>query len=172
MGTLKGLARFALALAAACGSTSAAMPRERGGAVVHESIHCYFLQQATFAKGSAEVTDSAEIVSSLANAMTRDREAFVLIELSGHGSPDEDDVLELSTVRANAVRDRLIALGVEPSRVRVKGYGAHCSMRAPEDEEELARARDRRVETKILRTKDGDTGVELGCDAATAAGIR
>ena len=63
--------------------------------------------------------------------------------------------------------DAVAALGVDPVRLRAKGYGAHCPLVESADEA----YQDRRVETKVLRTKDGETGVELGCTSAAKAAL-
>ena len=53
---------------------------------------------------------------------------------------------------------------------RSKGYGEYC----PEDpgHNEEAWEKNRRVEFKIVKTKDGPTGVELGCDTAARKGAK
>jgi hypothetical protein len=53
--------------------------------------------------------------------------------------------------------------------LRSKGYGEYC----PEDpgHNEAAWEKNRRVEFKIVKTKDGPTGVELGCANAKAHGV-
>jgi hypothetical protein len=63
----------------------------------------------------------------------------------------------------------LIQRGVDKSRLRSKGYGEFC----PEDpgHNEVAWEKNRRVEFKIVKTKDGPTGVELGCANATSHGV-
>jgi hypothetical protein len=50
------------------------------------------------------------------------------------------------------------------------GFGEYC----PQDPEENEKAweTNRRVEFKIVRTKDGPTDVVLGCDAAAAKGVK
>jgi len=63
----------------------------------------------------------------------------------------------------------MISRGVDKARVRSKGYGEYC----PEDpaHNEKAWETNRRVEFKIVKTKDGPTGVELGCQNARTHGV-
>jgi outer membrane protein OmpA-like peptidoglycan-associated protein len=167
MGMKRAAGLLALALASACTSASPGGPTPDRGAVIIEEIHCYFFQQIRFEQGSARVlAESDFIVDSMAEAMKRDAEQFVQVEVSGHASSDEPDALALSTRRAEAVMAALVARGVEPARMRARGYAAFCTTReSPAEDAD----RDRRVEFKVLRSKHGETGVELGCDAAKAA---
>jgi outer membrane protein OmpA-like peptidoglycan-associated protein len=73
-------------------------------------------------------------------------DATFRFEISGHtdstGSADLNR--ELSMSRAEAVRDYLVARGVDPSRLEVQGYGAD---RPIDDNGTIeGRARNRRVE--------------------------
>ena len=51
--------------------------------------------------------------------------ADLKIEVSGHTDSDGDDAsnLKLSQQRADAVRERLVALGIDPARLTSMGYG-------------------------------------------------
>jgi len=55
---------------------------------------------------------------------------------------------ELSTARARAVADHLIANGIREERVEAKGYGASTPI-APNDTDENKR-RNRRTEVRVL----------------------
>ena len=70
----------------------------------------------------------------------------------------------------NSVMAALVQRGVAHERLRSKGYGEYC----PEDpgHNEAAWEKNRRVEFKIVKTKDGPTGVELGCPNAAAHGVK
>ena len=63
----------------------------------------------------------------------------------------------------------LIAHSTDKSRLRSKGYGEFCPLDPAHNE--TAWEQNRRVEFKIVKTKDGPTGVELGCDGATKKGV-
>ena len=46
-----------------------------------------------------------------------------LIVLDGHSAPNEPDGVRLSMLRAEAVRDRLVSLGIDSDRVVVAAFG-------------------------------------------------
>jgi len=70
----------------------------------------------------------------------------------------------------NSVMAALVQRGVAKDHLRSKGYGEYC----PEDPGHNAAAweTNRRVEFKIVKTKDGPTGVELGCANAVSHGVK
>lgn len=74
----------------------------------------------------------------------------VIVEIGGHtnGIPSPEYCDKLSTERAKAVADYLIKKGIEPERLKYKGYGK----RMPIDTNQTAagRKRNQRVEIKIL----------------------
>jgi hypothetical protein len=68
------------------------------------------------------------------------------------------------------VRNALVEKGVEKSRVRSKGFGEYCPIDPGHNE--TAWEKNRRVEFKIVKTKDGPTGAQLGCDNAASHGVK
>jgi outer membrane protein OmpA-like peptidoglycan-associated protein len=74
----------------------------------------------------------------------------VVVEIGGHtnGIPSPEYCDKLSTERAKAVADYLILKGIDPERLKYKGYGK----RQPIDTNRTAagRKRNQRVEIKIL----------------------
>lgn len=76
--------------------------------------------------------------------------ASVVVEIGGHtnGIPSPEYCDKLSTERAKAVADYLIQKGIDPERLKYKGYGK----RKPIDTNRTAagRKRNQRVEIKIL----------------------
>ncbi|MCB0794661.1 MAG: OmpA family protein [Flavobacteriales bacterium] len=74
----------------------------------------------------------------------------VRVELSGHTDDvgSEDDNLALSEARARAVRDHLVANGIDPARIEARGYGETKPV-APNTNEE-GRALNRRTEVTVL----------------------
>jgi outer membrane protein OmpA-like peptidoglycan-associated protein len=94
------------------------------------------------------------------------------MEIAGHADERSSDQynLRLTQDRVNSVLAALVQRGVAREKVRSKGYGEYC----PEDtgHNETAWEKNRRVEFKIVKTKDGPTGVELGCPNAASHGVR
>jgi outer membrane protein OmpA-like peptidoglycan-associated protein len=74
----------------------------------------------------------------------------VQLEISGHTDGDGSSVHneELSSARAQAVKDHLVANGVREDRLVAKGYGASAPL-APNDSEEN-KQRNRRTEIRVL----------------------
>ncbi|MPY92246.1 MAG: OmpA family protein [Acidimicrobiia bacterium] len=74
----------------------------------------------------------------------------IRVEVAGHtdtnGTPDSN--LRISQQRAEAVRDRLVAEGIEPARLVATGYG-QARPRAANDTVE-GRALNRRIEFNVL----------------------
>jgi outer membrane protein OmpA-like peptidoglycan-associated protein len=96
---------------------------------------------------------------------------FTLLEVAGHADERGNDQynLRLTQDRVNSVMRALIARQIEKSRLRSKGYGEFCPLDPGHNEK--AWEQNRRVEFKIVKTKDGPTGVELGCPGALSKGV-
>lgn len=109
-----------------------------------------FTRYILFAYNKFDI-DSASlgIVDEIADAMLRYER--VIIEVQGHTDNigGEEFNQNLSDARANAVRDALIARGVDASRLRTRGFGLRYPIEANDTEE--GRARNRRTVFKILR---------------------
>ncbi len=129
------------------------------------------LKKIKFKTASAEILpESNQILDAVATTLIHHPE-FLLVEIAGHAderAPDDYN-LKLTQDRVNSVDAALVARGVDRSRLRSKGYGEYC----PEDpgHNEDAWEKNRRVEFKIVKTKDGPTGVELGCQNARTHGV-
>jgi outer membrane protein OmpA-like peptidoglycan-associated protein len=142
------------------------------GLVVIDKDNILILKKIKFRTNSAEILpESHEILDAVATTINHHPE-FTLIEVAGHADERASDEynLRLTQDRVNSVMAALIARKVDKSRLRAKGYGEFC----PEDpgHNEEAWEKNRRVEFKIVKTKDGPTGVELGCPNALAKGVR
>jgi OOP family OmpA-OmpF porin len=119
--------------------------------VIREAIH--------FRSGSAEILpQSYEIIAAVARVLA-DRPDVRRVEIQGH----TDDLgsasfnRRLSLKRAEAVRERLVRLGIAPLRLVAKGYGSDRPLRkivrrqmSPE-EIKAARAQNRRVQFFIVQ---------------------
>ena len=141
------------------------------GSVIIQENNIIILDKIKFRTNSAEILpESNKILDAVATTIMHHPE-FVLMEVAGHAderAPDSYN-LKLTQDRVNSVMAALIQRGVDKSRLRSKGYGEYC----PEDNghNEAAWEKNRRVEFKIVKTKDGPTGVELGCPNGTAHGV-
>jgi OmpA-OmpF porin, OOP family len=131
------------------------------------------LKKIKFATNSAEIlAESNEVVDGVAKIM-KDHPEFLLIEIAGHAderAPDDYN-LSLTQRRVDSVLRALVARGTERTRLRSKGYGEYC----PESDEhtEAAWETNRRVEFKIVKTKDGEhVAARLGCANADSKGVR
>jgi OOP family OmpA-OmpF porin len=73
------------------------------------------------------------------------------VEISGHTDNVGKDPanLKLSDGRANAVKDYLVAQGVDPTKIIAKGYGKNKAI--ADNKTEAGRAKNRRVEFSILK---------------------
>jgi OOP family OmpA-OmpF porin len=137
------------------------------GNVIIQDNSIIILQKIAFATGSAQILPkSFPIIDEVADALKHHPE-FLLVELAGHADERSDDSynLVLTQNRVNSVMRALLQRGVEKTRLRAKGYGEYCPI--DEGHNEAAWEKNRRVEFKIVKTKDGPTGVELGCENAT-----
>ncbi len=143
---------------------------DKGSVIISEN-NIIILDKIKFKTASAEILpESNKILDAVATTITHHPE-FVLMEVAGHADERASDEynLKLTQDRVNSVMAALIQRGVDRSRLRSKGYGEYC----PEDpgHNEVAWEKNRRVEFKIVKTKDGPTGVELGCPTARAHGV-
>jgi outer membrane protein OmpA-like peptidoglycan-associated protein len=81
------------------------------------------------------------------------RNPSVVIEVGGHTNniPDHAYCDQLSTARAKAVADYLVGKGISSSRIKYHGYGKRQPITTNETKE--GRAKNQRVEIKILSLK-------------------
>jgi OOP family OmpA-OmpF porin len=141
------------------------------GSVIIEGSNIVILEKIKFKTASAEILpESNKIIDAVSTTIIHHPE-FTLMEVAGHAderAPDDYN-LRLTQDRVNSVMAALLSRGVDRTRLRAKGYGEYC----PEDpnHNDTAWEKNRRVEFKIVKTKDGPTGVELGCQAARAKGV-
>jgi outer membrane protein OmpA-like peptidoglycan-associated protein len=132
------------------GSQSAADPDggspEPNIVAVYADTTVTFLVAVHFKLHSTKPTgDSRSIIDAAADAMGHLSRIQVL-EIRGYADPTEGKAAErLAEARAQAVRDELVKLGVEPERLRIAGYGA--SKPVAKDNQHEANAR---VEFKVV----------------------
>jgi outer membrane protein OmpA-like peptidoglycan-associated protein len=142
------------------------------GSVIIQDNNIIILDKIKFQKASAEILpESNKILDAVSTTLSHHPE-FTLLEVAGHADERASDEynLKLTQDRVNSVMRALIQRGIERSRLRSKGYGEYCPL--DEGHNEAAWEENRRVEFKIVKTKDGPTGVELGCANATSHGVK
>ncbi len=129
---------------------------DRGRVIVTDS-HIIILESVHFQYDKAVVLPQAYPILDAVAAVLIASKDIALVEVGGHTDSRGDDArnLELSDRRARAVRDYLIAKGVEPDRLTAQGYGEAQPKRTGNTPE--AWASNRRVDFLILRRADSPT---------------
>jgi outer membrane protein OmpA-like peptidoglycan-associated protein len=123
------------------------------------------LKKVHFVSGAATLhPDASQLLSQVAQVL-KEHPEIRRISIDGHtdsrGRPRRNQ--ELSTARAQEVRQWLIDHGVAPQRMEARGFGASRPL-GPEFSEE-ARERNRRVEFRIVDPAPVDV-------SATDGGVR
>jgi OmpA-OmpF porin, OOP family len=141
------------------------------GNVIIQGNDILILQKIKFRTNSAEILpESNTILDAVSTTLTHHPE-FTLLEIQGHADERASDEynLKLTQDRVDSVMSSLLSRGIDRTRLRAKGYGEYC----PEDpgHNDVAWEKNRRVEFKVVKTKDGPTGVELGCANAVHHGV-
>ena len=136
------------------------------GSVIIQDNSIIILEKIKFATASAEILPESNKILDAVTATLQHHPEFTLVEVAGHADERATDQynLKLTQDRVNSVVRALIARGVDRNRLRSKGYGEYCPV--DEGHDEKAWEQNRRVEFKIVKSKDGPTGVELGCPNA------
>ncbi len=141
------------------------------GSVIVQDNNVLILEKILFKTGSAEIlAQSLPIVDAVA-ATLKGNSQLKLLEVQGHADVRGAEFanVKLTQARAESVVKAVIERGVDSSRLRAMGYGPYCPIDPANNN--AAWEKNRRVEFKILRTDNGPTGVELGCEKARSKGI-
>jgi outer membrane protein OmpA-like peptidoglycan-associated protein len=141
------------------------------GKVIIEGSDILILEKVLFKTNSAEILpESNSILDAVASTLQHHPE-FQVIEVGGHADErsSDDYNLKLTQDRTQSVVEALVARGVSRSRMMAQGYGEYCPV--DEGHNEAAWDKNRRVEFKVVKTEDGVTGVERGCEKAKAKGV-
>jgi outer membrane protein OmpA-like peptidoglycan-associated protein len=141
------------------------------GKVIIEGSDIVILEKVQFETNSAKILpQSNEILNAVAATMKGHPE-FLVMEIAGHAderSSDEHN-LQLTKARAASVMDAMLKRGISPKRLVSQGYGEYCPLDSASNP--AAWEKNRRVEFKIVKTEEGDTGVSRGCDTARGKGV-
>ncbi len=130
------------------------------------------LEPIQFEYDSAKIAEaSLKTVDEVAKILASHGD-FTVIEIGGHADERGNDGynLQLTQKRVESVRKALIDRGIAAARLRARGYGEYCPLDPAHSDE--AWKKNRRVEFRVVETKDGPTGVELGCANALAHGVK
>ena len=131
------------------------------GRVVMTSTSIEVLENVHFEHRSAAIMPrSLPLLDAIVTTLQGNPD-ITLIEIQGHTDERGDDAanLRLSTRRARAVRDYLVAKGIAASRLEATGYGETMPVDARHNER--AWAKNRRVDFLILK-RAGDSSPMLG----------
>lgn len=139
--------------------------------VVIEGSSVVILEKIQFKTGSAEILPESDTILSQVAGTLKGHPEFRLLEVQGHADERGNDKenLSLTQKRAESVVEALVSRGIERGRLRSMGYGEYCPLDPGHNK--VAWEKNRRVEFKVVLTKEGPTGAELGCDVARSKGI-
>jgi outer membrane protein OmpA-like peptidoglycan-associated protein len=141
------------------------------GKVVIEGSDILILEKILFETDSTAIRpESLSIIQAVAQTLHHHPE-FLVIEVAGHAderSTDEHN-LRLTKGRAAAVVDALVQRGIARNRLVSQGYGEYCPIDPASNP--AAWEKNRRVEFKVVKTEDGMTGAQRGCERARSHGI-
>ncbi|MEZ4230006.1 MAG: OmpA family protein [Polyangiaceae bacterium] len=141
------------------------------GRVLIEGSDIMILDKVQFKTGSAEILPESNPILDAVAATLKGHPEFLAIEVAGHADErsSDDYNLKLTRDRARAVLEAVVKRGVARKRLVSQGYGEYC----PLDEAHTPAAweKNRRVEFKVVKTEDGSTGVERGCEKARLKGV-
>jgi len=141
------------------------------GKVVIEGNDIIIFEKVQFETNSAKILPASNDILNAVAAVLKGHPEFQVIEVGGHADERGSDQhnLMLTRARAASVMDALRQRGIASSRLLSQGYGEYC----PLDDRSSPAAWDknRRVEFKVVRTEEGDTGVKRGCESARSKGI-
>lgn len=119
-----------------------------------------------FDLGSSTLRSEAFTLMDELARLLKEHPEVLVVSVEGHADDRGSPALntELSQRRADAVRNALIERGIDPARLRAKGFGSTMPV-APNDTE-ANRALNRRVQLRIYERSDGKPNVDARDDSA------
>lgn len=111
-------------------------------------------EEILFRSGSAAIDPASQALLRSIAQILRDVTEIEIVEIAGHADDvgTDEQNRKLTESRAKSVMADLKGKGIAAARMRAAGYSAYCALDAGKDE--AARAKNRRVEFRILR-RDG-----------------
>ena len=142
------------------------------GRVLIDGTDIKILDKVLFDTGKATIKPESNGILNAVASLLRGRPDFLMVEVAGHADERSSDAsnLSLTRARAKAVVDALVARGIARDRFVSQGYGEYCPVDSASNP--AAWEKNRRVEFKVIRTEDGDTNANRGCDAAKMHGVK
>ncbi len=130
-------------------------------------------EEILFGSGSATIDPaSQELLRSIAQIL-KDVTEIEIVEIAGHADDSGSDAKnkKLTEQRAASVMRDLVSKKIDKGRLRAAGYSAYCPLSAGTDD--AARARNRRVEFRILRREGKNLEPHWGgCAEADKHGMK
>lgn len=153
IGALTGAPTFTLeeAIRAANEKAAQAFKQLKSGYSGADLVSTLNLIIINFTTGSAQIpADSKDLIEQAAAAL-KAAPADARIEIGGHtdNTGDPNANLQLSQARAEAVRDALVKLGVDPAMLQAKGHGG--SRPVASNDTEQGRFQNRRIEYSLVK---------------------
>lgn len=130
-------------------------------------------EEILFGSGVATIERASQpLLKSIAQIL-KDVPEIEMVEIAGHADSSGKDEAnrKLTEQRAAAVMADLVKKAIAPARLRAAGYSAYCALDPGTDD--AARAKNRRVEFRILRRGGQDLEPRWGgCPEAEKRGMR
>jgi outer membrane protein OmpA-like peptidoglycan-associated protein len=142
------------------------------GKVIIEGNEILILEKVQFETDSARILPASNDILNAVAATLKGHPEFLVVEIAGHADERASDEhnLKLTKARAASVMDALRTRGIAASRLISQGYGEYCPLDNASNP--AAWEKNRRVEFKVVKTEDGDTGVSRGCPVAADKGVK
>jgi outer membrane protein OmpA-like peptidoglycan-associated protein len=142
------------------------------GKVIIEGNEILILEKVQFETNSARILPQSNEILDAVAATLKGHPEFTVVEIAGHADERASDEhnLKLTKARAASVMDALRSRGVAASRLVSQGYGEWCPLDNATNP--VAWEKNRRVEFKVVKTEDGETGVSRGCPVASDKGVK
>jgi OmpA-OmpF porin, OOP family len=141
------------------------------GKVIIEGSDIVILEKVQFETNSTKILPQSNGILDAVAATMKGHPEFLVMEIAGHAderSTDEHN-LQLTKGRAASVMEAMLKRGVSAKRLVSQGYGEYCPLDAASNP--AAWEKNRRVEFKIVKTEEGNTGVARGCETARTKGV-
>ena len=142
------------------------------GKVIVEGNEILILEKVQFETNSARILPQSNEILDAVAATLKGHPEFTVIEIAGHADERASDEhnLKLTKARAASVMDALRSRGIAANRMVSQGYGEWCPLDNATNP--VAWEKNRRVEFKVVKTEDGETGVSRGCPVASDKGVK